>query len=56
MDGMTALTEQDFRVKCDAAIDQARRALMTLADQEGFEIEMQDGVLNLLFERGTQGC
>ena len=50
MDGMTALTEQDFRVKSDAAIDQARRALMTLADQEGFEIEMQDGVLNLLFE------
>ena len=50
MDGMIALTEQDFRVKSDAAIDQARRALMTLADQEGFEIEMQDGVLNLLFE------
>jgi CyaY protein len=47
---MIALTEQDFRVKSDAAIDQARRALMTLADQEGFEIEMQDGVLNLLFE------
>ena len=47
---MTALTEQDFRVKSDAAIEQARRALMNLADQEGFEIEMQDGVLNLLFE------
>jgi len=47
---MTALTEQEFRVKSDEAIEQARRALMTLADQEGFEIEMQDGVLNLLFE------
>ena len=50
MDGMIVLTEQAFRVKSDAAIDQARRALMSLADQEGFEIEMQDGVLNLLFE------
>jgi iron donor protein CyaY len=47
---MSALTEQEFRVKSDQAIEQARRALMTLADQEGFEIEMQDGVLNLLFE------
>ena len=47
---MTALTEQEFRVKSDEAIEQARRALMTLSDQEGFEIEMQDGVLNLLFE------
>jgi CyaY protein len=47
---MTALTEQDFRVKSDEAIEQARRALMALADQEGFEIELQDGVLNLLFE------
>jgi len=47
---MTALSEQDFRVKSDEAIEQARQALMALADQEGFEIEMQDGVLNLLFE------
>jgi iron donor protein CyaY len=47
---MSALTEQEFRLKSDAAIEQSRRALMALADQEGFEIEMQDGVLNLLFE------
>ena len=47
---MTALSKQEFRVKSDEAIEQARRALMTLADQEGFEIEMEDGVLNLLFE------
>jgi CyaY protein len=54
MDGMTALTEQEFRVKSDAAIDQARRALMVLADREGFEIEIQDGVLNLLFEEPSE--
>jgi frataxin-like iron-binding protein CyaY len=47
---MTALTEQDFRVKSHEALEQARRALMPLADQEGFEIEMQEGTLNLLFE------
>jgi frataxin-like iron-binding protein CyaY len=47
---MTSLTEQEFRVKSDQAIEQARRALLPLADQEGFEVELQDGVLNLLFE------
>ena len=47
---MISLTEQEFRVKSDEAIEQARRALLPLADQEGFEVELQDGVLNLLFE------
>ena len=50
----SALTEQEFRVKCDEAIEQARRSLMALADQEGFEIELQDGVLNLLFEEPSE--
>lgn len=45
-----ALTEQEFRIKSDEALEQARRALMPLADSEGFEIELQEGVLNLLFE------
>ena len=47
---MTALSDQDFRVKSDEALQDARRALMPLADQEGFEIEFSDGTLNLLFE------
>jgi iron donor protein CyaY len=51
---MAVLTEQDFRVKSDHALEQARRALMKLADEEGFEIELQDGVLNLLFEEPTE--
>ncbi|MEO8259568.1 MAG: frataxin domain-containing protein [Acidobacteriota bacterium] len=54
MEDSIVLTEQDFRVKCDAAIDQAYRSLMPLADQEGFELEMQDGVLNLLFEEPSE--
>jgi iron donor protein CyaY len=51
---MAALTEQEFRVRSDEAIEHARRALMTLADQQGFEIELQDGVLNLLFEEPSE--
>ena len=47
---MTALTEQDFRVKSDEALEDARRALLTLADSEGFEVELGNGVLNLVFE------
>ena len=44
------LTEQDFRVKADEALESARRALLPLADEEGFEVELQNGVLNLMFE------
>ena len=44
------LTEQEFRVRSDQALEQARRALLPLADQAGFEVELQNGVLNLVFE------
>src|SRR6266705_4254051 len=45
-----SLTEQEFRVKSDQALDAARHALLPLADSEGFEVELQNGVLNLVFE------
>jgi CyaY protein len=45
-----ALTEQEFRVQSDVALEEARRALLPLADSAGFEIELQNGVLNLVFE------
>ncbi len=51
---MTALSDQDFRVKSDDALEQARRALLPLADQEGFEIEFSDGTLNLLFDEPSE--
>jgi CyaY protein len=44
------MTEQDFRVKSDAALDAARKALLPLADDQGFEVELQNGVLDLVFE------
>ena len=47
---MSGLTEQEFRVKSDQALESARRALMPLADSDGFEVELRNGVLNLEFE------
>ena len=51
---MTTLTEQEFRVRSDEAIDQARRTLLPLADSEGFEVEFHDGVLDLVFEEPNE--
>lgn len=47
---MATLTEQDFRLEADRALEQAQRALLPLADQEDFEVELQNGVLQLVFE------
>jgi iron donor protein CyaY len=47
---MSTLSEQEFRVKSDHALDHARRTLLPLADTEGFEVELQNGVLDLVFE------
>ncbi|HEX7794817.1 MAG TPA: iron donor protein CyaY [Vicinamibacterales bacterium] len=44
------LSEQEFRVKSDEALGDARQKLLTLADQAGFEVELQNGVLDLVFE------
>jgi CyaY protein len=50
-----ALSEQEFRLKSDEALQQARRALMSLADDDaGFELELQNGVLNLVFEEPSE--
>jgi CyaY protein len=51
---MTPLSEQDFRVQSDIALESARRALLPLADREAFEVELQNGVLNLLFEEPSE--
>jgi CyaY protein len=51
---MTVLSEQEFRVKSDAALEAARRALLALADSDGFEVELQNGVLNLVFEEPVE--
>ncbi len=49
-----ALTEQEFRVKADEALESARRHLTPLADSEGFEVDLQNGVLKLEFEEPAE--
>ncbi len=44
------MTEQEFRIESDRVIEETRRALMPLADELDFEIELQNGVLQVLFE------
>jgi len=51
---MIGLSEQEFRVKSDEALENARRALLPLADREGFEVELQNGVLNVVFEEPSE--
>ena len=44
------LTEQDFRLQADHALEQTQRSLLPLADDKEFEVELQNGVLQVLFE------
>ena len=44
------MTEQEFRLEADNTLEQAQRALMPLADEAGFELELQNGVLQIVFE------
>jgi len=44
------VTEQEFRLRADDALEQAQRALLPLADSDGFELELQNGVLQIVFE------
>ena len=44
------MTEQEFRIESDRAIEETRRALLPLADELDFEIELQNGVMQVIFE------
>jgi iron donor protein CyaY len=44
------LTEQEFRLEADRALESLQRTLMPLADAEGFEVELQNGVLQMSFD------
>ena len=43
-----------LRFTPEIALEDARRALLPLADREGFEIEFSAGTLNLLFEEPSE--
>jgi CyaY protein len=44
------MTEQEFRIESDRALEDARRSLMPLADEHDFEVELQNGVMQVVFE------
>ena len=47
---MSTLSEQDFRIRADHALEDLQRVLLPIADEEGFEVELQNGVLQIVFE------
>ncbi len=44
------LDETTFRRHCDAAIESLKQSLIEAEEDGGFEVEEQNGVLNILFE------
>jgi len=44
------LSEQDFRLRADHALEDLQRALLPIADTDDFEVELQNGVLQVIFE------
>ena len=44
------LSEQEFRLRADQALERLQHGLMPLADEAGFEVELQNGVLQVVFE------
>jgi iron-sulfur cluster assembly protein CyaY len=47
---MTAISEQNFRLEADRALEHLQHALLPIADEHGFEVELQNGVLQIVFE------
>jgi CyaY protein len=45
-----SLTEQEFRLQADHALESLQRTLMPLADISDVEVELQNGVLQVIFE------
>ena len=47
---MSSLSDSQFRLEADRALEHLQRSLLPLADEEGFEVELQNGVLQVVFE------
>jgi iron donor protein CyaY len=45
-----ALTDQEFRLQADLALEHLQHALQPIADEKGFEVELQNGVLQVVFD------
>ena len=44
------MDENQFRTRCDAALEALRRRLLELADERGFDVEGEGGKLEIVFE------
>ena len=44
------LEEKDFQRKADAAFDDLKKRLLTLGDEQAFDVEGQSGKLEVIFE------
>ena len=44
------MTEQEFRLRADQALEDLQQELMPLADEAGLEIDLRNGVLQIVFE------
>jgi iron donor protein CyaY len=47
---LSAMDEQEFQRRCDAAFESLRRRLQDVGDEHGFEVEGGSGKLEVLFE------
>jgi len=44
------VTEQEFRLRADQALEELQHGLLPLADEAGLEIDLRNGVLQVVFE------
>jgi iron donor protein CyaY len=44
------MTDQEFRLRADESLDELQQHLLPLADENDLEIELNNGVLQLIFE------
>jgi len=44
------MTDQEFRLRADQSLDELQQHLLPLADENDLEIELNNGVLQLVFE------
>ena len=44
------MTEQEFRLRADQALEELQHELLPIADEAGLEIDLRNGVLQVVFE------
>ena len=47
------MTEQEFRLRADETLEDLQQQLLPLADEADLEIDLRNGVLQLVFEEPT---